>query len=553
MHRSRPTAITLATLPLLVAALSACGVSGPPRVTNIIPGRDASGVATATVVQIGFDHPMQHASVESRFHLRRLTDSAQEHATSPDELVTATWTDSGVAFAHARLLEADSWYEAFLAGGFADSSGAVNGAAHSWRFHTEGAFQVTGFTPGAGAGEVPLDRDLKVSFNRPVDLASLAASVTVNPPVPLRLVAVADDPRSVILAPRHVLAAAPPYTVTLVSPRDREGNPLASALDWTFTTAAVPDLNRAILFYAAHGNDTGIWMVRQSEGQPRQVYSGPVRAFWWLSGSIAVVDAAGAVTQVGLDGTPIGPISIAPDSVASPDGAHVASIVTVPGAPPGLMETDLASGLTGTPVTDWNGGPPPGGSGPVFSWSADAGRIVYATYAPAGWELWAVDLALGAHYRVASLAEPPSQLSWSPDGTRVAYLGPTTGHVRELVVSPPGTATGERDLGTATEVLGWTVDSAGVYLFDPRLGIRSVPADGSASDVRTIIPASADHRPAGDLAVSADGRQLAFTVSVGSGRQVWLAAADGSDPHPLFAAGNGFDYETSMPRWYPVR
>src|SRR5262245_36529678 len=96
------------------------------------------------------------------------------------------------------------------------------------------ALRVMEISPAAGAADVPLDRQVIVSFSRPLDASVTPGAIVLSPRVE-GLVSVAG--RRAAFTPRHRLRADTTYTITVTADiRDHSGRTLADAVVSTFRT-----------------------------------------------------------------------------------------------------------------------------------------------------------------------------------------------------------------------------------------------------------------------------------------------------------------------------
>ena len=89
------------------------------------------------------------------------------------------------------------------------------------------------------AGEYPLDKPVTIPFNKPMDAASVAASLSVNPASPF---AMAWDEAGEILSlsPQRFWAPSATYTIEIgADAHDRQGLPLGQAVHVSFATASL--------------------------------------------------------------------------------------------------------------------------------------------------------------------------------------------------------------------------------------------------------------------------------------------------------------------------
>lgn len=116
---------------------------------------------------------------------------------------------------------------------------------------------------------------------------------------------------------------------------------------------------------------------------------------------------------------------------------------------------------------------------------------------------------------------------FSPVNDDLAFRDPTTGHIHLIRTD----STADRDLQVEGYPQIWSPDGTRLA-FVGNDGIYMINADGSR--LARIGPPDVE---VSDAAWSADGRRLAYVTRPSSGpRTIYMAAADGSDPRPVVMA-----------------
>src|SRR2546421_965215 len=166
----------LLTLAVLACLLSGCALN-PPRIVSISPSREVTDVPTNQAISISFDRPMNHDSVEKRFSLSpALKDCPGSKS------CRFAWNGNTMVFSHTHVNFAVSTaYTVAMRAGYADASGQQNTLDHSWRFSTEGRPTLLSVDPADSAGSVAPDRNIILSFNRPMRQDSMRAAVQLSP------------------------------------------------------------------------------------------------------------------------------------------------------------------------------------------------------------------------------------------------------------------------------------------------------------------------------------------------------------------------------------
>lgn len=509
-----PAALLLLALATLGAGPVACG--SPPQVVEISPERGAQQVPSNAEVRIRFDRPVDQASVTAHF-------STRPAAGGSVQWLSATQ----LAFRH-QPFRAGTRYTVRLDAGYRDAAGQANRLNHSWSFTTEPAPVVTGSTPAAGEQNVDPSADLVLAFTRPMDVASVAAALTVAPAIRLGVTADPVDPRRVVVAPRSLLDAHTGYSVTLTAEaRDVDGNPLARGVSVGFQTGDLRPLRHWVTFGTAEdpGESTvGIWAV-DAHRQPREISSLPARSYSWSPDGtrLLVQGDAGAWAEVDLGGT----------VTRLPFNAGWAGFLAG-GRGIAFLDGDrlqrYAEDGSQVAIDDSVGEVAPSPTG---------ARIAYTVRVPSGTELRGYDVDLRAHYRIQAEAGSVDGLGWAPDGSRLAYRL-ATGEPGRVQVRVRDLGAGGRTLTVGVGELGppaWLADSRHLVLSAHVAGpsgpvsraFRLSALDGSSRPLAyaDAIPSPASV-PVTDPRPSPDGHTLAFLAPDAGGPQVWEMNADGT-------------------------
>jgi hypothetical protein len=155
-----------------------------------------------------------------------------------------TWTDARTfVFKPAAALPRDTVIDVALTQSANASDGAALREPYQFRFVTQGNLEVGQTIPASGAQDIDPVTVITVLFNRPVvplttlnEQSTLPQPRSFDPPIDGH----AEWLNTSILAfrPSHPLPGGTTYTGHLSADlKDTDGNPLAGAYDWTFSTA----------------------------------------------------------------------------------------------------------------------------------------------------------------------------------------------------------------------------------------------------------------------------------------------------------------------------
>jgi hypothetical protein len=200
------------------------------------------------------------------------------------------------------------------------------------------------------------------------------------------------------------------------------------------------------------------------------------------------------------------------------------------------------------------------------SWSPDGSRIVYSRYDGSGYiagceltrgcpaDLYVVDADGTDEHRITDDEQDQATPSWSPDGTRIAFVG-ANGDARNVTIETIATDGTDRKVvvppGDELRVFtAWSPDGSTIAYEaatrDATFEVRAV--DVATGAVRTV--AETDRDTTGGRPVwSPDGTSIAYARRGDAGDEVWVVDVDGSDPRlALDAASPG----VAPLAWQPV-
>ena len=371
-------------------------------------------------------------------------------------------------------------------------------------------------SPRAGAQFVSSRAPVRLTFNRPMDHASVEAALQFAPP---RQGVFAWQGQTLTFIPAETWPMSSTVTISLNGGHSDRGLPLVGSASWSFTVA------ERRLAYLVGASVPNLWVSNVSgDIEPRQLTTETVGVY---------------------------------DYAISPDGTHIAY---------GARRADGGSDLRlvavdGSGTTDLAHCPNEACLSPVFS--LDGRRLAYERHTlvagldgkptPGPSRVYVRDLTTGAEQQVA---EADTRFPrWGPDG-RLAFLDST----RQAIVVQDLASGAVTYVPDASGSMGsWSPD--GSFLVFPEIVMAPEPTpnptqqgedDSSAANpfysylLRVAIAtndsqnlsgagvlndASPVYSPGGDWL--AFGRSLQVNNQWTPGRQLWLMRPDGSGAHPL--------------------
>ncbi len=183
------------------------------------------------------------------------------------------------------------------------------------------------------------------------------------------------------------------------------------------------------------------------------------------------------------------------------------------------------------------------------AWPGLNGRIGL-TQDPRTKDLWAFGLD-GRGTRLAGTGAEEQQLSWAPDGKRIAYKRSDDVFVRDVTSSAPPVRLTVKATPTENNTQpAWSPDGASIVFRTNRANPEENVADiwvmdADGGNERPLLVREGDERYP---SFSPDGRQLAFVGrSEGGTADLWIANADGTGARMVYDSGR----EDSAPAWSP--
>ncbi|HEY3524164.1 MAG TPA: Ig-like domain-containing protein [Candidatus Limnocylindrales bacterium] len=200
----------------------------PPSVTTVAlsaPAGDPRIGQTQTAIDVEFSEPVRTSTVEQRFRI------------DPFVAGTFTWDGATMIYTPSGKLPADTAFTVTLDAGFEDLSGNTAGAGlDPWQFRTVGPPVVTSADPPDGATDVAATTQVRLTFDRLMDTASVERAMTLTPATAYHA---SWSGQTVTLTPDEPLAFGTDYSLTVgVDARDTGGSPLREPFAVAFRTVA---------------------------------------------------------------------------------------------------------------------------------------------------------------------------------------------------------------------------------------------------------------------------------------------------------------------------
>jgi dipeptidyl aminopeptidase/acylaminoacyl peptidase len=389
--------------------------------------------------------------------------------------------------------------------------------------------------PPSGAQFVSSRSPLRLTFNRPMDRASVEAGLHLSP---ARAGAYAWQGQTLTFTPADAWPISSTVTVTLSGARSERGLPLLGDVSWTFSVA------ERRLAYLVDTADPNLWISPiagpDAGSQPQQLTTEPVGVYDYavspdgthIAYAARRSDGGDDLKVAAVDGSGISTLVLCPNQaclspVYSPDGTRLAYerhtlVAGLNGQPsPGPSQVyvrDLASGREQV-VGDGDTRFPRWGPDTCPNCGAGAGgRLAFLDT-----DRQAVvvqDLASGAVTYVPDSSG--SMGTWSPDGAYIVYP--------EIVVPPSPTAQPTPADTTASNGEDDNTSSNAFYSYLLRVNIATNETV-NLSGQGVLEDASPVYSPAGDWL--AFGRSMQQNNQWTPGRQLWLMRPDGTGAHAL--------------------
>ena len=551
----------------MAPALAACALN-PPRIVTISPSREVTDVPSNQTISISFDRPMNHGSVESRFDL-----APKLSGCSSSRNCRFAWTGNTLMFIHTNVNFALSTeYTVSMHAGYADASGQQNTLDHSWRFKTEGAPVLTSVDPSDNASGIAPDRNIILTFSRPMQADSLQGAIQLSPDVPFLLRSKpGGDGSQFEIVPTAIFQPNQSYTVTVDRPVDVHDNAINGRIQTRFRTGPLSLARRIGYLVGQRGQPAFAVGIVDPHADPFLGHSTPkivyqlsaqsqlqddLLSFDWSPDAqrLVVVEA-----PHNADRGPVQLVDLASGTVIRPgisgSAAYWSGDGTIIYLTDGTLRRFNPATLEDVALTNANDGLV---IGPV-ALSPDTKSIAYTTMDAQGTpHLWILNLDLRTRYRPPGLDDPADQPSWSPNGTKLAFRRLTLAGPELWIYDLSASGTNAYRRGGALDITGsaWLNDNSTLFVATGgggsavlyRVNIFSASEAGGVVKVtggKDAPNGSAPNTPAYD-------RRVGFVGLVDSLPQIYVMNGDGSRPQQLTVWEADYPYTGQAPNWTPT-
>ena len=376
----------------------------PPAIVMASPFQGAQSVPLNTIVQLQMNQPVDPGTASSST-LTLVNNSTGQVAAGSYSVSADGLT---IAFVPSASLAANTSYSVNFPGagfgtGISDLAGNSLPGTSPISFTTgttasTGAPQVAGVSPANGMTGVPINAQVVIQFNEPVDSAKLGG-VTLSAASDAVTVSksVSNGNQRVTLFPAVPLSSGTSYTLTIAGVQDMSGNVIPSPVTATFTTGSSADFTVAtITAINPASNATGVapnsvvTITFSKNIDPLTVTTGTMQ----LIPTSTSIPVAGTASSNGTSATftPNQPLDLMTQyilettgGITDLEGRSAASFNSyfttgqgTPTEPPAIASVVQASGVVGTPVVI---------NGAYFGTSQGSSTVTFngVAAAPTGW------------------------------------------------------------------------------------------------------------------------------------------------------------------------
>lgn len=381
--------------------------------------------------------------------------------------------------------------------------------------------QITELRPSPGAANLSPRARLQITFNQPMNPASVEAAFGVEPALPGALAWDAEG-TTLTFTPERSWPLLSEVRASLAGGQSRLGLPLFERTEWTFTVGR----ERIAYLSGAPPNLAVISITEGAAAEPLTAEPHGVNDFavhpdgGWIAYSAGRADGGADLKRVDVDGANAALLLACPDALCrapafSPDGRRLAYEHQTPTLDPAgnrvfgeprIYVLALTSGQT-TPVGE------PANPARTPRWSPD-GRLSF--YDAARRAIVVQEVTTGAATFVPN--DSGEMGAWSPDGRSLVFP--------EIVLQENAITLPESLMATETA----SVQVAGFYSYLRRVDVRTNAAV-NLTGTGVVEDASPVYSFAGDWLAFA--RRGLTPETWTPGRQLWVMRADGSEAWPL--------------------
>ncbi len=203
-----------------------------PRLVDVYPADGYQYALPDPAVSLIFNQQMDHASVQSAFHLRDATGKSVPGVFS--------WSAGALRFRPLHALTRSAMYTARLDAGARSAEGPLPmPTSLTWSFAVAPYLHVVGTTPAANSSDADTGDGVIVEFNAPIDEKSALTNLRLSPDVPNRYVTEGDDDLSLHIYGQFAPSTA--YTIGIrAGLRARAGDTLGRPFTLHFVSASLP-------------------------------------------------------------------------------------------------------------------------------------------------------------------------------------------------------------------------------------------------------------------------------------------------------------------------